>query len=296
MPRKNTSDFDQRLLDLYDGYAHDRLSRREFLDKATRFAVGGVTATMLLQSLSPQYALASQVDENDPRIRSEYVGYESPNGHGTIRGYLTRPADAEHGELAAVLVVHENRGLNPYIEDVARRLAVAGYMGLAPDGLTPLGGYPGNDEEGKAMQRQLESAKLLEDFIAAFEYLNARPDATGKVGVVGFCFGGTIANAMAVRVPDLAAAVPFYGRQAASQDVAQIQAPLLLHYAGLDERVNEGWPEYERALKANDKTYTAHFYADVNHGFHNDNTPRYDDAAAELAWQRTLEFFEANLS
>ena len=294
MPRKQARDFDQQLLNLYDRYAHNQINRREFLDRAAKFAVGGVTAAALLDSLSPRYALAQQVDPNDPSISTETIEYDSPAGHGTIRGYLARPAAATE-KLPGVVVVHENRGLNPYIEDVARRLAVAGFMALAPDGLTPLGGYPGTDDEGREMQRQLDSGKLLEDFIAAFEYLKARPDATGKVGVVGFCFGGGISNAMAVRLPDLAASVPFYGRQAAAEDVAKIQAPLLLHYAGLDERINQGWPAYEEALKQNGKNYTAYIYPDVNHGFHNDTTPRYDEAAANLAWSRTIDFFKAHL-
>ena len=294
MPRKQARDFDQQLLNLYDRYAHNQIHRREFLDRAAKFAVGGITAAALLDSLSPRYALAQQVDPNDPSISTETIEYDSPAGHGTIRGYLARPAAATE-KLPGVVVVHENRGLNPYIEDVARRLAVAGFMALAPDGLTPLGGYPGTDDEGREMQRQLDSGKLLEDFIAAFEYLKARPDATGKVGVVGFCFGGGISNAMAVRLPDLAASVPFYGRQAAAEDVAKIQAPLLLHYAGLDERINQGWPAYEEALKQNGKNYTAYIYPDVNHGFHNDTTPRYDEAAANLAWSRTIDFFKAHL-
>ena len=294
MPRKQARDFDQQLLNLYDRYAHNQINRREFLDRAAKFAVGGITAAALLDSLSPRYALAQQVDPNDPSISTETIEYDSPAGHGTIRGYLARPAAATE-KLPGVVVVHENRGLNPYIEDVARRLAVAGFMALAPDGLTPLGGYPGTDDEGREMQRQLDSGKLLEDFIAAFEYLKARPDATGKVGVVGFCFGGGISNAMAVRLPDLAASVPFYGRQAAAEDVAKIQAPLLLHYAGLDERINQGWPAYEEALKQNGKNYTAYIYPDVNHGFHNDTTPRYDEAAANLAWSRTIDFFKAQL-
>lgn len=294
MPRKQARDFDQQLLNLYDRYAHNQINRREFLDRAAKFAVGGITAAALLDSLSPRYALAQQVDPNDPSISTETIEYDSPAGHGTIRGYLVRPAAATE-KLPGVVVVHENRGLNPYIEDVARRLAVAGFMALAPDGLTPLGGYPGTDDEGREMQRQLDSGKLLEDFIAAFEYLKARPDATGKVGVVGFCFGGGISNAMAVRLPDLAASVPFYGRQAAAEDVAKIQAPLLLHYAGLDERINQGWPAYEEALKQNGKNYTAYIYPDVNHGFHNDTTPRYDEAAANLAWSRTIDFFKAHL-
>lgn len=292
--RKTASDFDQELLNLYDKFAHGLIGRREFLDRAAKFAVGGVTAAALLESLSPKYALASQVDEGDPRIRGAFIDYDSPAGHGKIRGYLVRPAAG--GRRGGVVVIHENRGLNPYIEDVARRVAVAGFTALAPDGLTPLGGYPGSDDEGKAMQRTLDKGKLLEDFIAAHGRLSADADANGRIGAVGFCYGGGVCNAMAVRLPDLAASVPFYGRQPKAADVAKIQAPLLLHYAALDERINKGWPAYEAALKANGKDYAAHVYPNVNHGFHNDTTPRYDEAAAELAWSRTIEFFRAKLA
>jgi carboxymethylenebutenolidase len=295
MPRKEAGEFDQELLNLYDRYAHNLISRRGFLERAGKFAVGGVTAAALLKTLSPQYALANQVAPDDSRIETEYIEYASPKGYGKVRGYLARPAKAG-GKFPGVVVVHENRGLNPYIEDVARRMAVAGSMALAPDGLTSLGGYPGNDDEGRAMQSKLDGAKLLEDFIAAFDVLKARPDSSGKVGVVGFCYGGGVANAMAVRLPDLAAAVPFYGDQPRDEDVAKIKAPLLLHYAALDERINGGWPAYEAALKKNGKQYTAYFYPKVNHGFHNDTTPRYDKAAADTAWSRTIEFFNANLT
>jgi len=295
MERQKATDFDQELLDLYDGYAHGDLSRRQFLDRAAKYTASGVTAAAALQALSPKYAYANQVDPMDPAIKAEYIEYSSPNGHGTIKAYLVKPANAG-GKLPGVVVVHENRGLNPYIEDVARRVAKAGFMALAPDGLTPAGGYPGNDDEGREMQRGLDRGKLLEDFFAAFETLKASDDCTGKVGVVGFCYGGGVCNAMAVRYPDLAAAAPFYGRQPKTEDVAKIQAPLLLHYAGLDERINAGWPDYEAALKANGKDYAAHIYPDVNHGFHNDTTPRYDEAAAELAWERTIAFFNKNLS
>ncbi len=294
MDCKKASDFDQDLLDLYDSYAHGQIERREFLAKASRFAVGGITAAALLETLSPKYALAKQVDENDPRISGEFIEYDSPNGHGSIRGYLVRPAGG--GKRGGVVVIHENRGLNPYIEDVARRVAVAGFTALAPDGLTPLGGYPGTDDEGKAMQKKLDKGKLTEDFIAAFGRLEANSDSNGKIGAVGFCYGGGVCNAMAVRLPNLAASVPFYGRQPKAADVPKIQAPLLLHYAGLDQRINKGWPEYEAALKAHAKEYTAHIYPNVNHGFHNDTTPRYDEAAARLAWKRTIEFFDAKLT
>ncbi len=294
MERKKASDYDQELLDLYDLYVHSSIDRREFFDKAARFAVGGVTVAALVEGLLPNYALANQVDDKDPRIKTEYIDYYSPRGHGKIRGYRARPAGAS-GKLSGVVVVHENRGLNPYIEDVARRLAVAGFDALAPDGLTPLGGYPGTDDEGKVMQRTLNKTKLRWDFIAAFVHLRSDANSTGKIGVVGFCYGGGVSNAMAVRLPELAAAVPFYGRQPAAEDVAKIRAPLLLHYAGLDKRINAGWPDYEKALKANNKEYTAHIYPKVNHGFHNDTTARYDEAAAELAWQRTVDFFNEKL-
>ena len=294
MDRKKASDFDQELLDLYDSYAHSRIDRREFFARASKYAVGGLTVAALIKSLMPNYALANQVAPDDPRIKAETIEYDSPKGQGKIKGYLVRPAKA--GKVAGVVVVHENRGLNPYIADVARRVAAAGYMALAPDGLTPLGGYPGNDDDGRAMQAKLSGAKLTEDFIAAHGYLKGHDGSTGKVGVVGFCFGGGVCNAMAVRIPDLAASVPFYGRQPAAADVAKIKSPLLLHYAGLDERITSGWPAYEAALKADHKEYTAYIYPNVNHGFHNDTTPRYDEAAAMLAWSRTIEFFQVKLA
>jgi carboxymethylenebutenolidase len=292
--RKKASEFDQGLLDLFDDYVHGGINRREFLDRAKAFAVGGVTAAALLESLSPNYAWAQQVAPDDPRIKAEYIEYDSPQGYGKVKALMARPAEAS-GKLPGVVVIHENRGLNPYIEDVCRRTAVAGYLALAPDGLTSLGGYPGTDDEGREMQRKLDGGKMLEDFVAAVKYLQGHPDCTGKVGCVGFCYGGGVVNALAVRIPNLAAAVPFYGRQPADEDVPKIQAPLLIHYAGLDERVNAGWPAYEAALKANGKNYTAYVYENCNHGFHNDTTPRYDEAAAKLAWQRTIDFFNAHL-
>ena len=294
LERRKAGEFDQELLDLYDHYAHGLIERREFLDKAAKYAVGGVTATALLETLSPNYALANQVKEDDSRIKGEHIDYQSPDGHGKIRGYLVRPAAG--GRRGGVVVVHENRGLNPYIEDVARRVAVAGFTALAPDGLSPLGGYPGTDDEGKAMQKKLDKGKLMEDFVAAHGFLKGDSNSNGKLGVVGFCYGGGICNAMAVRLPDLAASVPFYGRQPKDADVARIKAPLLLHYAGLDGRINKGWPDYEAALKAHGKEYTAHIYPGVNHGFHNDTTPRYDEASAKLAWTRTVTFFKAKLA
>ena len=293
--RKKASDFDPRILELYDGYVHGKMSKRQFLDHAAKYTVGGVTAVAVLESLQPNYALAQQVAPDDPAIVTERIEYDSPEGTGMVRGVLARPADAT-GPLPAVLVIHENRGLNPYIEDVVRRLGKAGYLAMGPDGLTSLGGYPGNDDEGREMQRQLDEAKLMEDFFAGFQYLLDHERSSGRVGAVGFCYGGGVVNALAVAFPEMAAAVPFYGQQPDAADVPAIEAPLQLHYAGLDERVNAGWPEFEAALKANDKTYEVYFYEGVQHGFHNDTTPRYDAEAAELAWERTLAFFQANLS
>ncbi|WP_127105247.1 YghX family hydrolase [Pararhodobacter zhoushanensis] len=295
MTRMTAKDFDQGLLDLYDFYAHGKLTKREFLDRAGKYAIGGVTAGALLGMLSPDYALAEQVSADDPEITADTITYPSPNGTGDVRGYLVRPASAE-GPLPAVLVIHENRGLNPYIEDVARRLAKAGFMALAPDGLTSVGGYPGNDAEGRALQSQVDGTQLMNDFFAGFEHLLAREDCTGKVGAVGFCYGGGVVNALAVAYPELAAGVSFYGRQADAADVPRIQAPLMLHYAALDERILQGWPPMEAALIESDKVYEAHIYPHVNHGFHNDSTPRYDEAAAALAWQRTLTWFTIYLT
>lgn len=295
MTRLTAKDFDQELLELYDYYAHGKITKREFLDRAGKFAVGGLTAMALLNMLKPDYALAQQVPMDDPAISAEYVTYPSPNGHGEVRGLMARPAGAT-GKLPAVVVVHENRGLNPYIEDVARRLGKAGYLALAPDGLTSLGGYPGNDDEGRALQQQVDPTKLMNDFFAAVEHLMAHEGSTGAVGIVGFCYGGGVCNAAAVAYPELRAAVPFYGRQPNAADVPKIKAAMLIHYAGLDDRINAGWPEYEAALKAAGTTYQAHVYEGVNHGFHNDTTPRYDQAAADLAWQRTLDWFAKYLA
>jgi carboxymethylenebutenolidase len=295
MERKKASDFPQPLLDLFDKYVHGEIDRREFLDKAKEFATGGMTALAIWESLRPNYAWAQQVPKDDNRIKTEYVTVPSPQGNGNIKGYLVRPAKAG-GKSPGVLVVHENRGLNPYIEDVARRLGTADFIAFAPDGLTSVGGYPGNDEKGGQLFQQVDRGKMTEDFIAAARWLKDRPDCTGKIGVVGFCFGGGIANTLAVRLgSDLSAAVPFYGGQPPAADVAKIKAPLLLHYAGLDTRVNAGWPAYEEALKNNHVNYTAYIYEGANHGFHNDTTPRYDQAAAKLAWQRTIDFFNKNL-
>lgn len=295
MTRLTASDFHPDLLELYDFYAHGRITKREFLDRAAKFAVGGLTAMAILSSMSPDYALAQQIAFTDPDIIAEYITYPSPNGHGDVRGYLVRPANAA-GPLGGVVVVHENRGLNPYIEDVARRVAKAGYIALAPDGLTSVGGYPGNDEKGRELQAQVDGTRLMNDFFAAVEFLAAQPSVNGKVGITGFCYGGGVSNAAAVAYPELACAVPFYGRQAKAEDVPRIKAPLLLHYAELDTRINEGWPAYEAALKAHGKVYEAHVYPGVNHGFHNDSTPRYDAAAAELAWGRTLDWFARHLA
>ncbi len=292
--RKTAKDFPQELLDLYDNYAHGKISKREFLDRAAKFTVAGVTAALLLKQLSPDYALAQQVAADDPGIVTSRVTYSSPNGNGEVNAYLVRPAGAD-GKLPAVLVIHENRGLNPYIEDVARRMAKAGFMALAPDGLSSVGGYPGNDDEGRKLQQTVDTTKLMNDFFAGFEYLMARDDSTGKVGAVGFCYGGSVVNALAVAYPELAAAVPFYGRQPPVESVAEIQAPLLIQYGGLDERTNAGWPAYEEALKAAGKTYAVHIYPGANHGFHNDTTPRYDEGAAKLAEERTIAFFKQYL-
>lgn len=295
MDRLSAKDFSPELLELYDFYAHGKINRREFLDRAALFTFGGLTATALLASLSPNYALAQQVEFTDPQIVAEYVNYPSPNGHGQVRGYLVRPKPAA-GKVPAVVVVHENRGLNPYIEDVARRVAKAGYMALAPDGLSSVGGYPGNDDKGRTLQEKVDPTKLMNDFFAAIQWLMQHEGATGKVGMTGFCYGGGVSNAAAVAYPELACAVPFYGRQADAKDVPRIEAPLLLHFGELDTRINEGWPAYEAALKAAGKTYEAYIYPGANHGFHNDSTPRYDKIAAELAWDRTLAWFDKYLT
>ncbi len=293
MKKITKEDIKQEVFDLYDDYAHNRVNRRLFLDKLSTYAVGGLTVGSLLGFISPDYVKKIQIRQDDIRLQSEYINYESPKGGGTIKGLLSKPADAK-GKLPGIVVVHENRGLNPHIEDVGRRAALAGFISLAPDALTPLGGYPGSDDEGRELQSQRDRNEMLEDFIAAFEHLKSHPDCTGKVGVVGFCFGGWISNMMAVKVSDLGAAVPFYGGQP-TEGIENINAPLLLHFGELDKRVNEGWPAYEAALKAQGKEYKAYMYPNANHGFHNDTTPRYDREAAELAWQRTTDFFEEKL-
>lgn len=295
MTRLTAKDFPQELLELYDYYAHGRITKREFLDRAAKYAVGGVTAAAILSSMSPNYALATQVEFTDPDIVAEYITYPSPKGNGDVRAYLVRPAKAT-GKVPAVVVVHENRGLNPYIEDVARRVAKAGFIALAPDGLTSVGGYPGNDEKGRELQQKVDPEKLMNDFFAAVEFMMKSDMTTGKVGITGFCYGGGVANAAAVAYPELGAAVPFYGRQPKAESVTSIKAPLLLHYAELDKGITDGWPPYEAALKANNKTYEAYVYPGVNHGFHNDSTPRYDEAAAKLAWDRTIDWFKRYLA
>jgi len=287
-------DIRQEVFDLYDDYAHSRINRRDFVEKLSLYAVGGLTVPSLMSFLMPDYKNTLRVPAVDPRITSGYINYDSPKGGGSIKALLSKPAEAKN-KLGGVVVIHENRGLNPYIEDVGRRLALAGFISIAPDALTPLGGYPGDDDKGREMQSKRDKNEMLENFVDAFEYLKKQPDCNGKVGAVGFCFGGGIVNLMAIRLPDLAAGVPFYGSQPPLDQVPNIKAPLLLHYAGLDTRINEGWPAYEAALKANKIEYTAYIYPNVNHGFHNDTTPRYDKAAAELAWQRTIDFFTEKL-
>jgi carboxymethylenebutenolidase len=287
-------DIKQEVFDLYDDYAHNRIDRKTFMQQLSAYAVGGITVASLMGFLLPDYKSRVQVAKNDPRLKSDYIEYESPKGGGKIKALLSMPADAK-GKLGGIVVVHENRGLNPHTEDVARRAALAGFVSLAPDALTPLGGYPGSDDEGREMQSKRDRNEILEDFIAGYETIKKNKDCSGRVGVVGFCFGGWVSNMMAVRIPDLSAAVPFYGGQAPVEDVPKIKAPLLLHYASLDTRVNEGWPAYEAALKANNKDYTAYMYEGVNHGFYNDTTPRFDKAAADLAWSRTVAFFQAKL-
>ncbi len=286
------SDFDPGLLKLFDGYVHGKISRRQFIDQAATFAVSGAA---VLAALSPDYSLAQQVAPDDSSITVDYKKYLSPQGGGEMRGYFARPAVVNH-KLPGVVVIHENRGLNPYIEDVARRLATAGFIAFAPDALWPLGGYPGNDDDGRAMQRERDRAEMVEDFVAAVRFLQDHPDATGDVGAVGFCFGGSMALAMAIRVPELGAAVAFYGRHPDAEQAASIKAPLLLHHGELDERVNASWPNFEKALQSNGIEYENHFYADANHGFHNDTTPRYDADAAALAWKRTIAHFEQHLA
>ena len=295
MNRKTSADFDQGLLDLFDKYVHGDVDRRGFLERAAKYAVGGMTATMLLDALTPRFAQAQQIPEKDGRIKATTVEFQSPQGQGKMRGYLVRPTGAT-GKLPGVLVVHENRGLNPHIEDIARRIALEGFMAFAPDALAPLGGYPGDEDKARELFAKLDPAKVREDFVAAAGYLKSRPDCTGKIAVVGFCFGGGIANQLATRLPDLAAAVPFYGVQPKAEDVAHIKAPLLIHYAEHDDRINAGAAAFEAALKANHVKYQMFTYPGTQHGFNNDTTPRYDKAAATLAWQRTIDFLKKSLA
>jgi carboxymethylenebutenolidase len=294
MERRKASDFPQEVLDLFDGYVHGALNRREFLDRAARYAIGGFTAAAMLDALSPNFAWAQQVAPNDPRIKSEYLTYPSPQGSGTMRGYFARPATTA-GKLPGVVVIHENRGLNPYIEDVARRLAAEGYVAFAPDALTPVGGYPGDEDKARALFAKLDAKKRAEDLVTGAVFLKSHPECSGRIGAVGFCFGGGVVNMLAVRLPDLAAGVPFYGSQPSAEDAAKIKAPLLIHYAEHDDRINAGWKPFERALKANGTKYEMHVYPGTQHGFHNDTTPRYDEGAAKLAWSRTLAFFKEHL-
>ncbi len=294
MRKLRKEDVDQEVFNLYDDYAHDRIDRRTFVDKLGTYAVGGVTVASLMSFIMPDYKNKIRIQQDDNRIQTEYITYNSPKGGGEIKALLSRPAGVD-GKLPGIVVVHENRGLNPHIEDVGRRAALAGFISIAPDALTPLGGYPGTDDEGRTLQRQRDRGEMLEDFIAAFDFLDQHPDCTGKVGVVGFCFGGWISNMMAVRIPNLDAAVPFYGGQPNEEETQQINAPLLLHFASLDKRVNAGWPDYEASLKKYNKEYMAYMYENANHGFHNDTTPRYDEKMAKLAWERTVNFFNEKL-
>ena len=294
MERKTAADFDQELLILFDAYVHGAIDRRGFLDKAKKFAVGGVTSAMLLEALNPKFAEAQQVPKDDKRINTEYLEYPSPQGSGKMRGYFVKPANAR-GKLPAILVVHENRGLNPHIEDIARRLALANFVAFAPDALFPLGGYPGDEDKAREQFQKLDQAKTREDFIAAANFLKGRSETIGRIGVVGFCYGGGVAHFLSTRLPDLAAAVPFYGNPPAPEEAAKVKAPLLIHFAEKDDRINAAWPAYETALKTAKVRYEAHTYPGTQHGFNNDTTPRYDEAAAKLAWQRTVAFFNKHL-
>ena len=295
-PRLTAQDFDQELLILFDAYVHGAVDRRGFLNQAQRFAKAGVTAAGLLAALSPDFAAGQQVKPDDARLKAEHVTVPSPSGYGTIRGYLVRPVSAGATRLPAVLVIHENRGLNPHIEDITRRLALDGFMAFAPDALTPLGGYPGDEDKARASFATLDQARTRQDFLAAAAWLRARADGAGKLGAVGFCYGGGMAHWLATQLPDLGACVPFYGNSPAPEAAAQVRAPLLVHLAGVDERINAAWPAYEAALKAAGATYAVHQYAGTQHGFNNDTTPRFDAAAAQLAWSRTVAFFRAHLA
>lgn len=294
MRKLTKEEINPEIFDLYDDYAHNKIDRRKFVERLSIYAVGGLTVSTLMSSMLPDYETTRTIKEGDKRLTSDYIHYDSPKGGGKMKGLLSTPTSTS-GKVPGVVVVHENRGLNPYIEDVGRRTAVDGFISLAPDALTPLGGYPGTDDEGRTMQRKRDRNKMLEDFIAAYDYLKNHPDCNGKIGVVGFCFGGWISNMMAVRIPTLSAAVPFYGSQPNAEDTAKIKSPLMLQYGGLDERVNKGWPAYEKALNANNVEHQAFVYEGAKHGFHNNTTPRYDEAAAKLAWDRTIGFFKEKL-
>ncbi len=294
MERKKASDYPPEVLRLFDGYVHGSMSRRDFLDGAAKFAVGSFTAAAMFESLQPNFAWAQQVKKDDPRIRAEYVEYPSPQGNGKIRGYYVRPANMS-GKLPGVYVISENRGLSPYIEDLPRRFALLNFVAFAPDALTPLGGYPGDEDKARDLYAKLDGKKRIEDFVSGAEFLKTRPECTGKIGAVGFCSGGGFVNLLATRLPDLGAGAPFYGPQPAAADVAKIKAPLMIHYASEDPRINDGWPAYEAALKANNVRYEMFMYPNTQHGFHNDTTPRYDEAAAKLSWQRTVDFFNKHL-
>ncbi|MCP5280392.1 MAG: dienelactone hydrolase family protein [Rhodoferax sp.] len=294
MPRKTAADFDQELLILFDAYVHGGIDRRGFLERAQKFAVGGMTASMLLAALSPDFAAAQVVPKDDKRIHTETLSYASPQGSGTMKGYLAMPAKPA-GKLPGVLVVHENRGLNPHIEDIARRLALDNFVAFAPDALTPLGGYPGDEDKARSLFGQLDQAKTREDFMMAAAVLRERPECSGKYGAVGFCYGGGVVHMLSTRLPDLAAGVPFYGNLPAPADAARVKTPLQIHFAGVDERINAAWPAYEAALKAAGAPYTAYQYAGTQHGFNNDTTPRFDAAAARTAWERTVAFFNQHL-
>lgn len=295
MKKISRADIKQEVFDLYDEYAHNKIDRRQFVERLSAYAAGGLTVSSLMSFIMPKYQENIQIKADDPRLKTKSVEYSSPKGGGKMKGQLSQPVNNTK-KLPGIIVVHENRGLNPHIADVGRRAALEGFISLAPDALSPLGGYPGNDDDGRELQRERDRDEMLEDFIAAFDYLQSHSECNGKIGVVGFCFGGWVANMMAVKVPDLKAAVPFYGGQPSEEEVQEIKAPLLLHYAGLDTRVNAGWPDYEEALKKYNKEYTAYIYPNVNHGFHNDTTPRYDEKEAKLAWQRTIDFFNEKLA
>ena len=294
MERKKATDFPPEVLKLFDGFVHGRVTRRDFLEGAARYAVGGFTAAAMLEALTPNFAWAQQVKPDDARIAIQRVDYSSPGGSGTMRAYVAKPANAK-GKLPAVIVIHENRGLNPYIEDVARRLATEGYVAVAPDALSPVGGYPGDEDRAREMFAKLDAAKRTEDLMAAVDYVKSRPDFGGKYGAIGFCFGGGVVNTMATRFPDLAAGVPYYGVQPKAEEAAKVKSPLMLHYASEDERITSGWPAFEKVLDEYHVENHGYIYPNTQHGFHNDTTPRYDEAAAKLAWSRTIAFFKENL-